>query len=162
MRTAHRRLLPVLASVLAACATTSTYSPALVRVQDDLARVEADERIAEHAPRELAAARRALEALARTGRRLDDEAFAHRARTGRRLDDEAFAHRLYVADRLVAIAAAEGLARAARERAELLSTERETLLIDARTRQAQRARADDEARIAVEEAQEQDAGDEPE
>ncbi|HVF34667.1 MAG TPA: hypothetical protein VND91_05030 [Candidatus Saccharimonadia bacterium] len=109
------------ALALAGCAATARYSPDVVRLQDELARIEGDDRIALRAERELAEAGDAVERL-RT--------------KGRRLGDEDFDHGVYVAERLIAIAAAEGLARDAERRARFLSTEREALLIDARTREA--------------------------
>ena len=124
--------IAMLASLLSGCAAT-TYSPELARLEDALDRVESDERIALNAGRELDRVRAALDVLRRDGRRLDDASFAHR---------------VYIAERDVATAAALGLARHAEARVERLSTERESLLIDARTREARRGGEERGTRLA--------------
>jgi outer membrane protein OmpA-like peptidoglycan-associated protein len=124
------------ALLLGACAGGSrSLPPELVRLQNELARVEGDTRIPPHAGPELAEARRALDTL------LADR---------RRMDDETFDHNVYLADRLIKIAEAEGLAGDAEARTSMLARERETLLLDARTRQADLAtsRAEAERRAA--------------
>ena len=131
---AHRLVVTAALALLAACAT-ATYSPELARLDDSLERVESDERIALNADRELDRARAMLDAL-RT--------------EGRRLDDVAYAHRIYLAERRIATAAALGLARHAEARVERLSTEREMLLIDARTREARTRRVETRSRLAQE------------
>ena len=141
---ARRLAAPAALALLAACAT-ATYSPELARLDDALERIESDERIALNADRELDRARATLDAL-RT--------------EGRRLDDAAYAHRLYLAERRIATAAALGLARHAEARVERLSTERETLLIDARTREARARRADTRTRLAHDDGFEDDDADE--
>lgn len=121
---------------LAACAGGPRGpAPEVLRLQDELARVEGDTRIPPHAVDELAEARRAVGLL------LDQ---------GQRMDDRSFDHNVYLADRLIRIAEAEGLAGYAEERTRLLARERETLLLDARTREADlaRARAEAERRAA--------------
>ena len=138
-------ILASAALALGACAMQeNTYSPDVVRLQDDLARVEGDDRIALHAGPSLDEAQRAVQYMV-------DE--------GRGLGDADFDHGIYLADRLIAIAAADGLARHAQDRARALSTERESLLIDARTREARAARAAEAARLAAEEAAEAEAED---
>ena len=139
-------ILAAAALTLGACALQkNTYSPDVVRLQDDLARVEGDDRIALHAGASLDEAQRAVQYLV-------DE--------GRGLGDADFDHAIYLADRLIAIAAADGLARHAEDRARVLSTERESLLIDARTREARASRAAEAARLAAEEAAEAEADEE--
>ncbi len=143
MRTCHRLLVFSFATMLAACASTASYPPDVARLEDDLIRIETDERIAAGAPDAVAAARAAVAAVIERRRRGDA---AERA------------HAVYLAERLVAIAAAEGLARHAEERIRELSSERELLLIDARTREA-RARRD---ALDVRYAEERAEDDEPE
>lgn len=128
-------LAAAVALCLSACASTPTLAPEVVRLQDELARVRTDDRIAVHAEDELIRAERAVDFLVVDGHRLDDEAFDHR---------------VYMADRLIAIAEAEGLAGYAEERTRTLASERESLLLDSRTREANRLRAEAEAaRIAA-------------
>lgn len=115
------------AALLSACASSSKNPPPeVMRLQNELARVEGDTRIPPHAGTELAEARRALDAL------LAD---------GRRMDDDVFDHNVYLTDRLIKIAEAEGLASYAEVRGKELARERETLLLDARTREADTASA---------------------
>ena len=128
--------LLVSAALLAGCASSpSGPPPELVRIQTHLEQVRADTRIAPLADPELRDAQAAVDLLARDGRRMDDDLFDHN---------------IYLADRLVQIAEAEGLARYAEQRATELSRERETLLLDSRTREADvaRARAEAERRAA--------------
>lgn len=137
-----RAILPstLALAALAACAGQGARSLEAERLADELARIEYDERIATHAGDEIAAARRAIARVGGHGR-------------GRGAEAE---HAVYLADRLVAIAAAEGLARHAERRVEALQTERELLLIDARTREARAARAAEAARLAREEDEVED------
>jgi outer membrane protein OmpA-like peptidoglycan-associated protein len=60
---------------------------------------------------------------------------------GRHMDPALYQHRVYVADRLVQIAEAEGLARFAEVRATDLGRERDRLALDARNRELRDARA---------------------
>ena len=143
MKPARAFLLTTLAlAAIAACAWQGPRSFEAERLADELARIEYDGRIASNAADEIEAARRAIARVERGGRGVEAE------------------HAIYVADRLVAIAAAEGLARHAERRVEALQTERELLLIDARTREARAAREAEAARLAREE--EDDAEDDDE
>lgn len=122
--------------LLGACAGGSKApAPEIVRLQNELARVEGDTRIPPHAGPELTEARRAVDVLLSEGRRMDDEIFDHN---------------VYLADRLIKVAEAEGLAGYAEAQTATLARERETLLLDARTREAEfaNARADAERRAA--------------
>lgn len=138
--TRHPLLTPLVvltaAALLSACASSSKNPPPeVMRLQNELARVEGDTRIPPHAGTELAEARRALDTLLADGRRMDD-------------DD--FDHNVYLTDRLIKIAEAEGLATYAELRGKELAQERETLQLAARTREADMAsaRAESERRAA--------------
>ena len=123
--------LLVSAALLTGCASSPKGPPPeLVRIQTHLEQIRADSRIAPLADREIREAQTAVDVLERDGRRMDDDLFDHN---------------IYLADRLVQIAEAEGLARYAEQRAADLSRERETLLLDSRTREADAARARAEA-----------------
>ena len=122
--------------LLGACAGGSkSPAPEIVRLQNELARVEGDTRIPPHAGTELTEARRAVDVLLSEGRRMDDEIFDHN---------------VYLADRLIKVAEAEGLAGYAEAQTQSLAREREGLLLEARTREADsaNARADAERRAA--------------
>ena len=126
----------VSAALLAGCASSPKGPPPeLVRLQNNLDDVRADSRIAPLADREIREAQIALDVIAAEGRRMDEVRFDHN---------------IYLADRLVQIAEAEGRARYAEQRASELGRERETLLVDSRTREADtaRARAETERRAA--------------
>jgi outer membrane protein OmpA-like peptidoglycan-associated protein len=119
------------ALLLGACAGGSkSPPPEVVRLQNELARVEGDTRIPPHANPELSEARRAVDVLVADGRRMDDELFDHN---------------VHIADRLIKVAEAEGLAGYAEARSQTLGRERETLLLEARTREADMASARAEA-----------------
>lgn len=119
------------AALLAGCAgSPKGPPPELVRIQTHLEQLRADPRIAPLADKELREAQVAVDTLERDGRRMDDDLFDHN---------------IYLADRLVQIAEAEGLGRYAEQRAVTLGRERETLLLDSRTREADMARARAEA-----------------
>ena len=135
MTTARTFVLTLALAAIAACASQGPRSLEAERLSDELARIEYDERIASNASDEIAAARRAIARVQRHGR-------------GDGVEAE---HAIYVADRMVAIAAAEGLARHAERRVEALQAERELLLIDARTREVRAAREAEAARLAREE-----------
>lgn len=137
MRTLRLVPLALSAALLAACAGTPERPPELVRLESELARIEADPRIVQGAPEELRQARDAVYLLG--------------SDAGRRMDDERFDHNVYLADRLIQIAEAEGLADAADDRSRELARERENLLLQARTLEADRARlAAEQARAAAE------------
>ena len=119
------------ALLLGACAGGSkSPPPEVVRLQNELARIEGDTRVPPHANPELSEARRAVDVLVAEGRRMDDELFDHN---------------VYIADRLIKVAEAEGLAGYAEAQSQTLGRERETLLLDARTREADMASARAEA-----------------
>lgn len=129
-------LAAAIALTLGACASSAGLSPEVARLQDELARVRADQRVAVHADTELVQAERAVGYLVAEGNRLDE-------------DD--FDQRVYLADRLIQIAEAEGLAGYAEERTQTLASERDKLILEARTREAETARAEaDVARLAAE------------
>jgi outer membrane protein OmpA-like peptidoglycan-associated protein len=110
----------------------------VVRLQNEYDRVASDTRIAPYAETDLVAARNALDALVVDGRRMRDDEFDHN---------------VYITDRLIKVAEAEGLAAYAEARGQALASERETLLLDARTRQAEYALAQADAeRLAAERA----------
>lgn len=130
-------------ALLGACASSSKNPPPeVMRLQNELARVEGDTRIPPHAGTELAEARRALDTL------LAD---------GRRMDDDVFDHNVYLTDRLIKIAEAEGLASYAEGRGKELAQERESLLLTARTREADTASAVAEAQRRAAELAREDA-----
>jgi outer membrane protein OmpA-like peptidoglycan-associated protein len=128
----HIAALLLATLLISACGTTPKGPPSEVaNLQMQLDRMRADSRIGPNADVELREAQRVVDALAADARRL-------------RKDD--YDYRLYMADRLVYIAEAEGLARHATRRAEALSRDREGLLVQAREAEAERARR--EARAA--------------
>jgi outer membrane protein OmpA-like peptidoglycan-associated protein len=127
------------ALLISACASTPKGPPSeVVRLQMQLDSMRADSRIGPYADIELREAQRVVDALATDARRL-------------RKDD--YDYRLYMADRLVQIAEAEGLARHAGERTEALSREREHMLIRAREAEADWARRDARSAQAMAEAE---------
>ena len=120
-------LAPAIAAVLlTACASTPKGPPPeIVRLQNDIDRLRSDPRIATSAADEIDKAQSAVSLLARERRQLDEPLFRHG---------------LYIADRLVQTAEASGLARDAERRGKELGIERDRLLVDARTLEADRAR----------------------
>jgi outer membrane protein OmpA-like peptidoglycan-associated protein len=103
-----------------------------------LQNMRADQRIAPHAAVELRDAEQAVQVLV-------DQ---------RRMKPVDFDQNLYLAGRLVNIAEAEGLARHATEVGEALDREREVMLVEARTREADNARRQAEReRARADEAQ---------
>lgn len=127
------------ALLLAACAGAPRTPPSeLVMLQNELARIGSDACIVGEAGDELREAERAVAVIA-------DE--------GRRMRGERYEHNLYLATRLVRIAEAEGRARCAENYRVDLAGQREDLLLQARTQEAERAQARAEAeRRAAEQA----------
>jgi outer membrane protein OmpA-like peptidoglycan-associated protein len=123
-------LAVALAAALAAgCATTPRVQPEVIALQNELARVQSDPRIGPYAQQELRDAEFAVRVLSADARGMRPAAF-----------DQS----VYLANRLVQIAEAEGLARHATQQGHALDREREQLLVSARAREAQLARADAE------------------
>jgi outer membrane protein OmpA-like peptidoglycan-associated protein len=121
------RLTLLCAALLAsACATTPRVDSEVSRLQVQLRDLRDDQRVAPYAASELRDAEAAVDALA----------------DRRRMRDNEFDHKLYLARRLVLIAEAEGLARYATQVGTDLDRERESMLVDARTREADRANRD--------------------
>ncbi|MGA7297772.1 MAG: OmpA family protein [Rhodanobacteraceae bacterium] len=127
MKSITIRLLPVIALFfLAACATTPKGPPPEVeRLNNQLTQLRSDQRVAANAPDELDKAQSAVNAL------------AGQART---LDEQHYQQRVYVADRLVQTAEAIGMARYQEQRGKQLGRERDQLLLQVQTRQAEQAR----------------------
>ena len=114
--------------LLGACASMPRGpAPEVVRLQSELDRLHADPRVGPNAQAELAKA---------------DDAVGMLARDRRHLDRGLFDHGVYMADRAVRIAEAEGLARFAERHAQDLGREREKLMVEARSRDLNIARAD--------------------
>lgn len=130
--------LAVSACLLAACAGAPQKSPELVRLENELARLQSDPAIAGNAGNELSDAQRAINFIASDGRRMKADLYDHN---------------IYIADRLLQIAEAEGRATDARRRADDLAAERERLVAESRTLEADRARyAAEQARRQAESA----------
>lgn len=129
MKSITHRLLPVIALLfLGACATVPKGPPPeVVRLNNQLAQVKADQRIAPNAVDEIRKAQTAVNALSNHATRLDEPTFQHR---------------VYVANRLVQTAEAMGLARYEEQRGKQLGHERDQLLVTTRTREANNARQD--------------------
>lgn len=122
--------------VLAGCATAPTGPPPeVMRLNNQLAQLQANQRIAPNAADEISKAQDAVNAL------------ASQART---LDEKHYQQRVYVADRLVQTAEASGLARYQEQRGEQLGRERDQLLVQVKSSQA--AQAQRSAEIAREDA----------
>ena len=117
----------VTACLMAACASTPQRPPELVRLENELSRLQADPMVAGNASNELGEARTAIAVIASEGRRMKADLFDHN---------------VYIADRLLQIADAEGHASGARMQTDKLSSERERLVADARTMEANAARRD--------------------
>jgi outer membrane protein OmpA-like peptidoglycan-associated protein len=127
------------AVIAAGCASTPRIHSEVAMLQGQLRDMRSDQRIAPHAAVELREAEHAVQVLV----------------DGRRMRPVDFDQNLYLAKRLVGIAGAEGLARHAVQEGLALDRERETMLVEARTREAdnarrmaavERARADDAER----------------
>lgn len=121
------RLTPILgALLLAACASVPKGPPPeIVRLDGELSRLRADPRIAPNAVDEISKAQAAVNVMSNQGRRLDEPMFRHG---------------IYIADRLVQTAESVGLARYAEQHGKQLGVERDRLLLDVRSREAENAR----------------------
>jgi len=133
------RISLLAAAVIATgCASAPRTNSEVARLQDELRDMRGDSRIAPHAAAELREAELAVQVLVEQ----------------RRMPPEDFDQNLYLAGRLVDIAGAEGLARHATQVGEELDRERETMLLAARTREADAARlVADRERMRADEAQ---------
>jgi outer membrane protein OmpA-like peptidoglycan-associated protein len=133
------RISLLAAAVIAAgCASTPRMSSEVSALQGQLQNMRADPRIAPHAAVELREAEQAVQVL------IDQ----------RRMPPKDFDQNLYLAGRLVNIARAEGLARHATAVGQTLDSEREVMLLAARTAEADRARLQAEReRLRADEAQ---------
>ena len=134
-RSCHALILSFLALILGACATTPPGPPPeIVRLNQELSRLRADVRIAPNAAVELENAQVAVDVMANQGRRFDEPMFRHG---------------IYLADRLVQTAESVGLARYAEIRGKELGVERDRLLVDVRSREADAARRLADAALAT-------------
>lgn len=120
----HRVSLLAAAVLAAGCASTPRVHSEVAMLQNQLRDMRADQRIAPYAAVELREAEQAVEFVA----------------DRRRMSAKDFDQNLYLAGRLVNIAGAEGLARYATQVGQELDRERETMLVEARTREADNAR----------------------
>lgn len=138
------RLTPILGVLLlAACASAPKGPPAeIVRLDSELSRLRADPRIAPNAVDEIGKAQSAVTVMSNEGRRLDEPMFRHG---------------IYIADRLVQTAESVGLARYAEQRGKELGVERDRLLVDVRSRQAEDARRVANAALASASAERRNA-----
>src|SRR6185312_750227 len=144
MKTLILRVASILfVGVLAGCATTPQGpSPEVMRLNNQLAQLQADQRIAPNAADEISKAQDAVNALATQARSLDEKNYQQR---------------VYIADRLVQTAEAIGLARFQQKRGEQLGRERDQLLVQVRTSQAAQAQQAASAAQASAEAERQSA-----
>jgi len=125
INTSIYRVSLLAAAVLAAgCASTPRVHSEVAMLQNQLRDMRADQRIAPYAAVELREAEQAVQFVA----------------DRRRMSAKDFDQNLYLAGRLVNIAGAEGLARYATQVGQELDRERETMLVEARTREADNAR----------------------
>ena len=136
MKTTMIRLSPILGLLLlAACASAPKGPPPeIVRLDGELGRLRADPRIAANAVDEISKAQAAVTVMSNEGRRLDEPMFRHG---------------IYIADRLVQTAESVGLARFAEQRGKELGVERDRLLVDVRSREAENARRVANAALAT-------------
>lgn len=130
------RLTPILGVLLlAACASAPKGPPPeIARLDGELSRLRADPRIAPNAVDEISKAQAAVSVMSNQGRRLDEPMFRHG---------------IYIADRLVQTAESVGLARYAEQHGKDLGVERDRLLVDVRSRQAEDARLVANAALAT-------------
>lgn len=111
--------------VIAGCATTSKGPPPeILRLNSHLMQLQTDQRVAPNALDEIRKAQGAVDALAAQASSLDEKNYQQR---------------VYVADRLVQTAEAIGLARFQEKRGEELGRERDQLLVQVKSRQAEQA-----------------------
>jgi outer membrane protein OmpA-like peptidoglycan-associated protein len=122
-------LAAAVSCVLAACATTPQSPDGAAEVRSKLTRLQADPNLADRAPLAVQEAETAV--------RIAEEPVGKDVALG--------AHRVYFADRKVEIAMAQASTRAAEDQRESLTEERERARLAARTREADRARADADA-----------------
>jgi outer membrane protein OmpA-like peptidoglycan-associated protein len=115
--------------VLAACATTPQSPEGAAEVRSKLTRLQSDPNLADRAPLAVQEAETAV--------RIAEEPVGKDVALG--------AHRVYLADRKVEIAIAQASTRHAEDQRETLAEERERARLTARTREADRARADADA-----------------
>jgi outer membrane protein OmpA-like peptidoglycan-associated protein len=127
MKNSMIRFSPLLGAILlVACASAPKGPPAeIVRLDNELSRMRADPRIAPNAVEEISKAQAAVDVMGSEGRRLKEPMFRHG---------------IYIADRMVQTAESVGLARYAEQRGKELGFERDRLLVDMRTREADNAR----------------------
>lgn len=122
-KSAGLALLSVL--LLAACATTPPVDPRVTALQDKLQTLENNTQLASRGGEELKAARAAVQRVVQPSKRLTDQ-------------EKTF--RIYVADRSVQTAEWSARARLAEDQRKDLVKEHEKLVLEARTREAERAR----------------------
>jgi len=131
-RTHFKKALTVAAAVsfvLAGCATAPRSPEGAAEVRSKLTQLQSDPNLADRAPVALQEAEAAV--------RVAEQPLANDAALG--------AHRVYMADRKVEIAIAQASTRYAEDQRARLGEERERARLDARTREADRARADADA-----------------
>lgn len=136
MKTTMIRLTPILGVLLlAACASTPKGPPPeIVRLDGELSRMRADPRIAPNAVDEISKAQAAVNVLSNDRRRVAEPEFRHG---------------IYIADRLVQTAESVGLARYAEQQGKELGVERDRLIVDVRSREADAARQVANAALAT-------------
>ncbi|HUG04399.1 MAG TPA: OmpA family protein [Steroidobacteraceae bacterium] len=122
-------LAAAVSCVLAACASTPQSPEGAAEVRSKLTRLQSDPNLADRAPLALQEAETAV--------RIAEEPVGKDVALG--------AHRVYFADRKVEIAIAQASTRYAEDQREKLAEERERARLAARTREADRARADADA-----------------
>jgi len=129
----HFKKAPTVAAavsfVLAGCATAPRSPEGAAEVRSKLTQLQSDPNLADRAPVALQEAEAAV--------RVAEQPLANDAALG--------AHRVYMADRKVEIAIAQASTRYAEDQRARLGEERERARLDARTREADRARADADA-----------------
>jgi outer membrane protein OmpA-like peptidoglycan-associated protein len=143
MNAMKRTALATCILALGACATVPKGPPPeVVRLENEMNRLHSDPRIAPNAPSEIGEADAAINVLATEGRHMEVGEYEHR---------------IYVAERLEQTAEAAGLARYAELRGQELGSERDRLLVDARTHQLRDAQAATASALAVADAEHRDA-----